>query len=237
VNAAAGSFGISAIVMAYEEAASLETVVRGIAAELVRLGNPAEIIVIDDGSGDGTGELAERLAEEIQGLRVVHHLENRGLGRVYRTGFSEARLDCVTFFPADGQFPASIIGQYAPRMLDADMVLGYVTDRDRSLFKLFLSSSERFFYKMLFGKFPRFSGIMMFQRSILDSIPLVSTGRGWTVVWELILRAQRAGYRIVNMPNTMMPRMSGASKVANLRTILANVRQMLELWRVLGRLP
>ena len=221
--------------MAYDEEANLEVVVGDIAGELAHLGVPFEIIVIDDGSRDATGTVASRLAAENQKLRVVHHRQNRGLGGVYRTGFSEARMDYVTFFPADGQFPASIIGQYVSRMQETDLILGYVTDQKRSLFRKILSGGERCFYKILFGEFPRFSGILMFRRSILDSVPLVSQGSGWTVVWELILRSYRAGYRILQMPNQIFPRLSGVSKVANLRTIFANVMQMLRLRSVLSR--
>ena len=221
--------------MAYDEESNLEIVVQDIASELARLDVPSEMIVIDDGSRDATGAVAERLAVENEKLRVVHHQQNRGLGGVYRTGFSEARLDYVTFFPADGQFPASIIGEYLSRMQDADLILGYVMDQNRPLFRKFLSGAERCFYNILFGRFPRFSGILMFRRAILDSVPLVSQGSGWTVVWELIVRSHRAGYRILHMPNRILPRMSGVSKVANLRTILANVMQMLRLRSVLGR--
>lgn len=221
--------------MAYDEESNLPTVVHDIANELARLDLPFEIIVIDDGSHDGTGSVAERLTAENQKLRVVHHQQNRGLGGVYRTGFSEAQLDYVTFFPADGQFPAAILGQYAPRMQEADLILGYVSDENRPLFRKFLSGAERSFYKILFGDFPRFSGILMFRRAILHTVPLASQGSGWTVVWELILRSHRAGYRILHMPNQILPRMSGVSKVANLRTILANVMQMLRLRIVLSR--
>ena len=76
---------------------------------------------------------------------------------------------------------------------------------------------------------------MMFRRYILDTTPLVSSGRAWTIAWELVLRCKRAGCRIVEMPNTILPRMSGVSKVTNLRTILANVKEMLKLSRVLGK--
>lgn len=217
---------VTAVVMAYNEAANLEAVVREIDGVLRGLGGGGEILIVDDGSGDGTGPLADRLAGDVPGARVVHHEANRGLGGVYRTGFAEARGDFITFFPADGQFPASIIADFLPRMDDADMVLGYLPAVKRSLVARFLSGAEKLLYRLLFGRMPRFQGVLMFRRSLLDALPLKSSGRGWAVLIELILRASRGGFRQVSVPTGVRPRMSGTSKVNNLRTVGANLRQV-----------
>jgi dolichol-phosphate mannosyltransferase len=220
---------VSVMVMAWNEAAALPAVVREIHAELQRLGASFEILVIDDGSTDGTGQLADELALSLPGLRVCHHGDNRGLGGVYRTGFAEARGDLVTFFPADGQFPASIIGDYLPAMADTDMILGVLPDRGGSLLARALSLGERLLLRVLFSRFPRFQGILMFRRELLRDTPLHSRGRGWTVLMEFILRKARAGVRIKNIPITIRPRASGSSKVNNLRSIVSNLRQVLAL--------
>jgi hypothetical protein len=78
---------------------------------------------------------------------------------------------------------------------------------------------------------PRFQGIMMIRRELLRDIPLSSTGRGWAVVMEFILKAARAGARIDSVPTTVRPRSHGESKVNNWRTIVANLRQLLTLRR------
>lgn len=69
----------------------------------------------------------------------------------------------------------------------------------------------------------------MVRRSILADIPLVSDGRGWAVVMELILRISRGPYRVISVPNELRPRLSGQSKVNNIRTITANLKQVLVL--------
>jgi len=215
--------------MAYAEAATLDGVVREIHAALVALRRPYEVVIVDDGSADGTGDLADRIAGETAGVRVVHHGTNRGLGGVYRTGFAEARQDFVTFFPADGQFSADLLGRYVALMAEADFVLGYFPPAGRSLAGRVLSWGERLLYRALFGPLPRFQGILMFRRSVLARLPLTSTGRGWAVLMELILRASRAGCRMRSIPIEVRPRRSGVSKVQNLRTITSNLRQVLEL--------
>ena len=220
---------VSVVLMAFNEAASLAGVAAEIHGELAGLGTSFELVIIDDGSSDGTGQIADELAAMLAGVRVCHHGVNLGLGAVYRTGFAEARGDLVTFFPADGQFPATIIGSYLAAIHDADMILGILPDRDGPVTARLLSLAERLLLRALFGHFPRFQGILMFRRSLLDGTRLVSQGRGWTVLMEFILRQARAGARIKNLPITLRPRRDGASKVNNLRSITSNLRQVLAL--------
>jgi glycosyltransferase involved in cell wall biosynthesis len=221
------------MVMAFNESATLASTCEEIGSELARLQHPAEIVIIDDGSSDGTSELADRIAARDPRFRVVHHRVNQGLGGVYRTGFAEARGELLTFFPADGQFPAAIIGDFLPRMAAQDLVLGYLPDQRRSVIGRALSFGERRLYQALFGALPRFQGIMMIRVEKLRDMSLRSAGRGWAVVMEFILRASRAGWRIESRPTTVRERRHGRSKVNNIRTIVANLRQVLQLRREL----
>jgi hypothetical protein len=97
-----------------------------------------------------------------------------------------------------------------------------------------LSSGEQLLHRIVLGEMPRFQGIFMFRRSLLSSFTLRSAGRGWGVLFEFILRVHRAGYRVVSVPTTLRPRMSGTSKVNNLRTIAGNLAQVYRLRRVLS---
>ncbi len=222
---------LTVVVMAYDEVQSLESVVDELLGELESL--PHEVVVVDDGSRDGTGALADELAEKHETVRVVHHDPNAGLGGVYRTGFSEARGEYLTFFPADGQFPAEIIGQFLPLMQTHDLVLGYLPQRSDSVVAKLLSGVERVLYRLLFGGFPKFQGVLMVRTQVLREVELVSAGRGWAVVMELILRIDRAGHRVCSEPTGWRPRAHGTSKVNNVRTILANLRQLGTLSRQL----
>jgi dolichol-phosphate mannosyltransferase len=215
---------LSIIVMAFDELHNLEPTVRELLAAMARLPpGDHELVIIDDGSRDGTGGLADRLAALLPGVRVVHHAQNRGLGGVYRTGFAEARGDLVTFFPADGQFPATIIDDFYPRFGDNDLVLGYLPRRDSSLLARSLSLAEKVLYRALFGPMPRYQGIFMVRRSVLSSLTLHTAGRGWGVVMEMVLRIARGGYRVTSLPTGLRPRLSGRSKVNNPRAVWNNL--------------
>lgn len=224
---------VSVIVMAYNEVSSVEGVVREIDDELRQLGVTAEVLIINDGSTDGTGEIVDSLKGAETQVRVVHHQVNGGLGAVYRTGFVEARGEYLTFLPADGQFPARSIGHLLAVISDHDMVLGYLPDRHGSPVATVLSFLERRLYRILFGSLPTFQGVLMFRRRLLSDLTLHSRGRGWAVLMELILRTSRAGYRIASLPTEIRPRAAGRSKVNNLRTIWANLVQVLALRRTL----
>ena len=218
--------------MAYNEAASLKMVADEITAAVQRLGIPYELLIIDDGSTDETGEIADHLAQQSGLVRVVHHAPNGGLGAVYRTGFAEAQGRYLTFFPADGQFPASSIEQLLAVMANQDMVLGYIPRRPGMASRT-LSLLERLLYRALFGSLPTFQGVLMFRRVLLEEIELESRGRGWAVLMELIIRTSRGGYRVTTIPTGVRPRFAGHSKVNNFRTIWANLIQVLELRRCL----
>lgn len=226
---------VTIIVFAYNEAPNVKAVTEEILDALQSLIRDFEIVLIDDGSEDGTDAIVDQLAETLPNVRAVHHDRNQGLGGVYRTGFSEARGRYVSFFPADGQFPATIIGQFLPLMEDADLVLGYLPNRDSAPVAKTLSYGERLLYRLLFGSFPRFQGVLMFRRSLLDDMVLISTGRGWAVLMEFILRVSRSGHRVVSTPTVMRPRLSGKSKVNNFKTIASNLAQAFTLAKALPR--
>ena len=226
---------ITVVVMAYNERETLESTCHELLSTLTRTGVASELLVVDDGSTDGTSEIAEAIAGADARVRVIHHTPNRGLGGVYRTGFSEARGGYVTFFPADGQYPATIISAFLPYVAEYDMVLGFLPRRESSLVAKGLSFAERALYRVVLGPMPRFQGILMFRRALLDRHRLHSEGRGWAVLLEFIIRSSRDGCRIVNVPTDVRPRTHGESKVNNLRTIWSNLRQVLALRDVLDK--
>lgn len=229
------ALSLSVVILAFNEEESLEAVVHEITSVLQTLGREYEVIIVDDGSTDDTGAIADRLARENLRVRVAHHPINKGLGEAYRTGFALAQGDLITFFAADGEIPAAAIKEFIPLMDKSDMVLGYLPRRKSSLLAKSLSKAERMLFWLLFGSFPKFQGVFMLRRALLNELELKCRGRGWTVVMELIIRASRGGYKIVSAPTEMRPRMSGKSKVKNLATIWDNLRQVFALRCYLGK--
>jgi dolichol-phosphate mannosyltransferase len=222
------------VVMAFNEAENLPHVLDDIhaafdAAPLSAL--TLEVVVVDDGSQDGTAAVAERRALAWPALRVHRHAQNQGLGGVYRTGLGLGGTTWVTFMPADGQYPVVNVARLLAAREGTDLVLGFLPETRESAVGQFLSWAERLLYRILLGPMPRFQGLFLVRSDVVTSIPLVSTGRGWAVVVEMILRVTRKGHKWASARMELRPRLSGSSKVQNVRTIWANLRQMLALAR------
>lgn len=217
---------LTVALLAYNEEKNIRAAVEEIIGELSDLEARWELLLVDDGSTDGTGKLMDEIAAADDRVRVIHHPENRGLGGGYRTGFDEARGTFLTFFPGDGQFPPDIITTFFRQMHELDMLCGYIPPQERTPVGRALSAGERVLYRAMLGRMPRFQGILMFRTELLRELPLTSSGRGWGIIMELVLRAARADYRIRSVPTALRPRMSGESKVQNTRTIVANLKQL-----------
>src|SRR5213079_1947169 len=127
------------------------------------------------------------------------------------------------------QFPATIIHDFYPLMADHDLVLGYLPQRASSPLAKGLSAAEKVLSRFLFGPMPRYQGVFMVRRQVLQGLTLHTSGRGWGVVMEMVLRIFRGPYRVTSLPTTLRPRLSGQSKVNNLRTIWTNLKQAFAL--------
>ena len=120
VESVPATLGVSVIIPAYNEAAGVGAVIRQVRAELERLERPHEILVIDDCSSDGTGELARAA-----GASVITHSRNKGYGGSLKDGVRAARHPIVLFYDADGQFDAKDIGVLLGYLPDYDMATGW----------------------------------------------------------------------------------------------------------------
>lgn len=230
---------LSVAVLAYNEAENLRPAALELLEALHSLGHSFELLIVNDGSKDETGAVADGLGREFPSVRVIHHPTNLGLGGGYRTGFTEARGERLIFYPADGQFPAEILVRFY-REMDAQgyaMVLGYLPNHRRPLVGRVLSLAEKLAYRALVGPMPRFQGLLMFETRLLERFPIVSTGRGWGILLEFIVRCARGGVKMQSLPTDLRPRASGQSKVENTKTVVANVKQLLLLREAIRRTP
>lgn len=217
------------IVMAFNEREGLEQEVLSLSNVLSQEAIAYEIIIIDDGSTDGSGAVADRLASSLKSVTVIHHPENRGLGEVYRSGFRAAHGEYLSFFPADGQVnPESCVTFFRQRA-DADLILGYVNRRPEGWKARLLSGAERAYYALLLGHFPKFQGPFLLKTSLLRSLPLISSGRGWGIVMELIIRAYRGGFVILHSEVQLRQRNFGKSKVSKLKVIFSILLQVMQI--------
>src|SRR5512138_632255 len=138
------TYQITAIMPSLNEEKNLAAAVRNVAAAYERLGIRGEIVIVNDGSSDGTGKLAEGLKAAHPFIQVLHHPAPQGIGGSFWDGVQAAQGDVVVMIPGDGENDAAEILRYLPLMEHVDMVVPYVFNRQvRSWFRRRLSNLYR----------------------------------------------------------------------------------------------
>lgn len=229
---------LSFVLPAFNEAANIETAVRRCAGVADDLGLDYEVIVVDDGSHDGTRERVEAMAASSKGrLRSLHHPQNRGYGAALKTGLLAARMDRVFFTDADLQFDVAEISHLLERADHYDIVAGYRAPRRDPAFRVFNGWAWSQLVGLLFDLPVRDvdCAFKVFDRRIFDRIAIHSIGA--FVNTEILVRARSAGFTVVEVPVSHYPRVAGQSSGANPRVIARAFRELGGLYRELKMLP
>ena len=206
----------------YNERENLEPMVRALGAVLPEGGR---VLVIDDASPDGTGELADRLAAELGFVDVLHRSEKQGLGPAYLAGFRrvlEQGADLVVEMDCDFSHDPGEVPRLIAAADDADLVLGsrYVPGggvRNWGLGRRLVSSAGSLYARVLLGIPVRdlTGGFKCYRRAVLEAIDLDGiSSLGYAFQIETTYRALRAGFRVVEVPITFVDREAGASKMS-----------------------
>jgi dolichol-phosphate mannosyltransferase len=205
----------------YNEIENLERMVRTLGEELPEGGR---VLVIDDGSPDGTGELADRLAEELSWVSVLHRERKEGLGRAYVAGFHRALADgAELILEMDCDF--SHDPRDVPRLIaateDADVAIGsrYVegggTENWGLLRRMISRAGSVYTRTLLMPVNDPTSGFKCFRRAVLERIDIDAIdSKGYAFQIENVYRALRAGFRVVEVPITFAERETGHSKMS-----------------------
>lgn len=228
---------LSIVLPALNEAENLPEAVAQIRAALDAAAIAWETVVVDDGSTDGTGEIADRLGVEDGRVRVVRHAENRGKGAALRSGFAATRAPIVGYTDADLPFDMEALGRAYARLVEsgADLVAGFRTNRERySMRRRVYSGAYNALVRALLGLPLDDVGfaLKVMRRETFEAADLHSDG-GFADV-ELIARAYRAGARIERIGVAFTPRERGTSTMAGPASVAGIVRDMVRFR--LGRL-
>jgi dolichol-phosphate mannosyltransferase len=231
----------------YDERENIEPLVRALGEVLDTTRD--RVLVIDDGSPDGTGEIADRLAGELPWLDVLHRTEKQGIGRAYLAGFDRAlQSDAELVLEMDCDFshnPADVPRLIAACESGADLALGsrWVEGGGTvnwGLLRRFISRGGSLYSRLMLGVGIRdlTGGFKCFRRAVLETIDRDAiAARGYGFQIEGTYRALLAGFRVVEVPITFVDRRVGESKMSG-AIVLEAMRQVPVLrWKALrGRL-
>jgi len=205
---------LSIVLPAYNEEGNIERVVRDAAAAAAALAPLSEIVVVDDGSRDRTGEILARLAAEMDGtLRIVSHPVNEGYGAALRDGFRATTGKLVFYTDADNQFDLRELADILPLMQEVDAVLGYRVGRQDPWMRRAVSEGFNRLSSAALGISVRDlnCSFKLFRGDLIRALPIESND--FFVDTELVARIHRAGWRYVQRGVRHYPRTAGRSTV------------------------
>ncbi|MDI6449090.1 glycosyltransferase family 2 protein [Anaerobaca lacustris] len=224
---------ISVFFPCYNEQANVARVAEQAVGVLDELDADYEIILVDDGSADDTGRIADEIAAGNDRIRVIHHERNLGYGAALQSGFRAARKELVFYTDGDGQFDIGEMPALLPLMSDYDIVSCYRIDRQDNLVRKINGWLWTRVVGLVFSMRVRDvdCAFKLYRRRLFDEITMESTGA--LIDTEILARAIRKGYTITQKGVHHYPRTAGRQTGANLRVVL---RAFQELWRLRRRI-
>ena len=214
----------------YNERENLEKMVRALGPHGVH------VLVVDDNSPDGTGEIADELAQELDFVEVLHRPQKQGLGPAYLAAFEHAlRSDADLILEMDCDFshdPADVPRLIAACESGADVALGsrYVAGggtRNWGLLRRFVSWGGSFYARVILGVSVHdlTGGFKCFRRAVLETVDLDAVhAKGYAFQIEMTYRMIRRGFRVVEVPIVFVDRTEGTSKMSRAIFLEAVVR-------------
>jgi dolichol-phosphate mannosyltransferase len=222
---------VSILVLAYNEDRNIEGAVRD-AIEAAAGLDEYEILVVDDGSTDATGEIADRLAAEIPKVVAIHHARNLGIGAAYRTGLEHAHLDYFAWTGGDRELHRDSLRDILDTIGKATVVVPYHgTPENRELHRRILTWISTNQLNLMFGlKLRYYQGPTVYPTVLARALP--TTSRGFYFATERLVHAIMAGHPWVEVPLRHQGRSYGRSKAVSLANI---VRAEVVIWRLWWR--
>ena len=227
---------LSVFLPAFNEEENIKKTTLNVKNVLKEISESWEIIVVDDGSTDNTSELVKDLSKKDKRIRLVRHSKNKGYGGALKTGFKSAKYPWVVFLDSDGQFDFSEVKKFIEKSKGVDLVLGYRLKRSDSLSRKLFTWGWNLFPKIILGLKARdySCGFKMIRKKVFDDIqPLVGEEKVTQI--EMLVKAQRKGYKFAEVGVSHYPRMGGKATGANIKVVIKSMRDLLSLWKKLRK--
>jgi glycosyltransferase involved in cell wall biosynthesis len=223
---------LSVFFPAYNDAPSLPSLIQNTFEVLRSHVDDFEVIVVNDGSFDMTGEVLAALAREYAPrMRVITHPENRGYGGALRSGFAAATKDLVFYTDGDGQYDVRELPKLLDKMSpDVGLVNGYKLERNDPQHRIWIGNVYNAFARFLFRIQIRDvdCDFRLIRRQLLEEIKLTSTSG--TICVELVRKLEMTPYRVEEVGVHHYPRLHGRSQFFRVRSLLKTLHQLVKLY-------
>ncbi len=224
-----GKPSVSVIVPAFNEELNLVATVESIHKALEGKFSKYEVVIVNDGSRDDTGKIAETLAEQDSYLRVIHNPHNMGYGFTFMRGVEAASCEYVQLIPADGEIPTGSIETIANHIGMADMVIPYMLNfHIRPLGRRIISWGYTTLLNILFGmRLHYYNGPFVIRRNLIKTVPVNTSG--FAFMASILLRLIKRKHTFVEVGIMLEPRQFGKSSLS-LRKIASVVKSIARLF-------
>ncbi|MBI4975243.1 glycosyltransferase family 2 protein [Candidatus Peregrinibacteria bacterium] len=221
---------LTIVIPAYNEDKNLECAVSLIKQKIKPLLSSYEILIVDDGSSDNTGMIADKLSSGDKEIRVIHHHKNLGPGSGLFTGINNAYGEFIIFIPADIAIDLDQFNKYLEASKEADIVVGLRNDRkDYSIFRKINSVIYIWMIKLLFNMRQRqFNYVHLYRKSIFDRIKIES--KSVFITAEILIKARDLGYRLTEVEINYVPRKFGEGSCSKPIVIYNTFKDMIVFW-------
>jgi glycosyltransferase involved in cell wall biosynthesis len=222
---------LSVVFPAFNEEANIRAVVQDAYRNIRNFIPVFEIIVVNDGSKDRTGEICDRLAEEFSEVRVVHHARNRGYGAALKSGIERAWYNIIFFTDSDGQFDLKEVAALLEETDAYDIVAGYRARRQDPAHRLLFAWGWNILVRIALGVRIRDidCAFKAFNRYVFDSIQIQSVGA--MVNTEIFAQASRFGMTVKEVPVSHFPRRHGKPTGSKVAVIIKAFRELIKMRR------
>ena len=214
--------GISITLPAYNEAENIEALSEEIMGYCEGRKIPYEIIIVNDGSADATGKIAEGLATKHKTVSVIHHSPNQGYGRSLLDGFKASKYEYLFFTDSDRQFKISSLDEFIHHVREGnvDMVIGYRIDRQDPFMRKFLSGCFNLLIRIIFGLKVKDidCAFKLFKKKSFESLGIQSGDFLFNA--EMLAKARIKNYSIREVGVRHYPRAGGTSTVSPKHIVL-----------------
>ena len=220
---------ISVFFPCYNEQDNVTTTAEKALSVLEKVSVEFEVIIVNDGSSDSTGQIADEIAGRDSRVKVVHHRTNLGYGAALKSGFKTATKKLVFYTDGDGQFDINELPPLLPLMGQYDIVSCYRLNRQDPFIRKINAWCWTKLVCLLFAMKIRDidCAFKLYKREIFDNIKLSSTGA--LIDTEILAKAVRQGYTITQKGVHHYPRTAGAQTGANLKVILRAFKELFKL--------
>jgi glycosyltransferase involved in cell wall biosynthesis len=224
----ARTFSLSVFFPAYYDEKNIGKVTEGALRAIGEMGILTyEVIIVEDGSPDRTGEVADELARKYPNVRVIHHPKNLGYGAALKTGFTNARYDWVFYTDGDNQFDLSELKKFVALTPYTDIVAGFRINKQYSRYRKLTSFVYNMVLRVLFDIRDRDvdCAFKIYRRDLFDKIVIES--KDAFIDAEIAIKARLLNYSSTEVGVRHLPRMDGVSTGARPSVIFRTIREIL----------